>query len=156
MCNKLVVANWKMHGRLATNSGLLDAIRSGVSAQTGAARGVASRVVLCVPYPYLAQTRQSLEDSSVAWGAQNISEHDQGAWTGEVSGSMLADFGCRYVLVGHSERRAFFAETDAIIAAKFAAAQRAGLIPILCVGETLAEREAGVTHDVITRQLDAV
>jgi triosephosphate isomerase len=137
-----------MHGCLATNSGLLNTIRSGALAQTG--------VALCVPYPYLFQARQLLEGSPVAWGAQDVAEHDQGAWTGEVSGSMLADFGCRYVLVGHSERRSFFAETDVIVAAKFAAAQRAGLIPILCVGETLVEREAGVTHDVITRQLDAV
>jgi triosephosphate isomerase len=148
MRNKLVVGNWKMHGCLATNSGLLNTIRSGALAQTG--------VALCVPYPYLSQARQLLEGSPVAWGAQDVAEHDQGAWTGEVSGSMLADFGCRYVLVGHSERRSFFAETDVIVAAKFAAAQRAGLIPILCVGETLVEREAGVTHDVITRQLDAV
>ena len=139
MRNKLVVGNWKMHGRLATNFGLLDTIRSGVLAQAG--------VALCVPYPYLSQARQLLEGSPVAWGAQDISEHDQGAWTGEVCGSMLTDFGCRYVLVGHSERRSFFAETDAIVAAKFAAAQQAGLIPVLCVGETLLEREAGVTHE---------
>ncbi|MDO8314614.1 MAG: triose-phosphate isomerase [Rugosibacter sp.] len=156
MRNKLVVGNWKMHGRLATNPGLLDAIRSGISTQTAKSSGAVTEAALCLPYPYLAQARQSLEGSSMAWGAQDVSEHDQGAWTGEVSGSMLDDFGCRYVLVGHSERRSFFAETDAIVAAKFAAAQRAGLIPILCVGETLVEREAGVTHDVITRQLDAV
>ncbi len=148
MRNKLVVGNWKMHGCLATNSGLLDDIRSGALAK--------AEVALCVPYPYLSQARQSLEGSPVAWGAQDVSEHDQGAWTGEVSGGMLADFGCRYVLVGHSERRSFFAETDVIVAAKFAAAQRAGLIPILCVGETLVEREAGITHDVIIRQLEAV
>lgn len=148
MRNKLVVGNWKMHGCLATNSGLLDDIRSGALAK--------AEIALCVPYPYLSQARQSLEGSPVAWGAQDVSEHDQGAWTGEVSGSMLADFGCRYVLVGHSERRSFFAETGVIVAAKFAAAQRAGLIPILCVGETLVEREAGITHEVITRQLDAV
>lgn len=148
MRNKLVVGNWKMHGCLATNSGLLNDIRSGALAQT--------EVALCVPYPYLSQARQLLEGSPVAWGAQDISEHDQGAWTGEVCGSMLTDFDCRYVLVGHSERRSFLAETDAIVAAKFAAAQRAGLIPILCVGETLVEREAGITYDVITRQLDTV
>lgn len=149
MRKKLVVGNWKMHGSLATNSGLLDAIRSGpLAPQAG--------VALCVPYPYLTQARQLLEGSPVAWGAQDVSEHDQGAWTGEVSGNMLIDFGCRYVLVGHSERRSFFAETDAIVAAKFAAAQRVGLIPILCVGETLVERGSGVTHEVIARQLDAV
>lgn len=148
MRTKIVVGNWKMHGSLSTNLALLNAIRAGVTGR--------ANVALCVPYPYLAQARMVLEGSSVAWGAQDVAEHDQGAWTGEVSGGMLADFGCRYVLVGHSERRSFFAETDTIVAAKFAAAQRAGLIPVLCVGETLAEREAGVAHDVITRQLDAV
>jgi len=137
-----------MHGSLATNLDLLQAVRAGVTGRAD--------IGLCVPYPYLAQARAVLEGSAVAWGAQDISEHDQGAWTGEVSGGMLADFACRYVLVGHSERRSFFGETDAVVAAKFAAALRAGLTPILCVGETLAEREAGITGEVVTRQLDEV
>lgn len=136
-----------MHGSLAANQGLLHAVRDGV-------RGVAE-VALCVPYPYLAQARAALDGSGVAWGAQDVSEHAQGAWTGEVSGAMLADFGCRYVLVGHSERRSFFGDTDAVVAAKFAAAQKAGLTPVLCVGESLAEREAGITGEVVTRQIDA-
>ena len=93
---------------------------------------------------------------ALAWGAQNLSEHAQGAYTGEVSAAMLAEFGCRYVLVGHSERRQLYGETDAQVAAKFAAAQGAGLTPILCVGETLAERDAGRTEEVVARQLDAV
>lgn len=148
MRTKLVAGNWKMHGSLAANLGLLHAVRDG--AKDGA------DVALCVPYPYLAQAQSVLNGSHVAWGAQDVSEHAQGAWTGEVSAAMLADFSCRYVLVGHSERRSFFGDTDSVVAAKFAAAQKAGLVPILCVGESLAEREAGVTGDVVTRQIDAV
>ena len=137
-----------MHGSLATNEGLLHAVRDGA--------GGKAEVAVCVPYPYLAQARAVLEGSGVAWGAQDVSEHAQGAWTGEVSGAMLADFGCRYVLVGHSERRSFFGDTDVVVAAKFAAALAAGLTPVLCVGESLAEREAGITGEVVTRQIDAV
>ena len=137
-----------MHGSLAANLGLLQSVRDGA---TGSAE-----VAVCVPYPYLAQAQAVLAGSRVAWGAQDVSEHAQGAWTGEVSGTMLTDFACRYVLVGHSERRSFFGDTDAVVAAKFAAAQKVGLIPVLCVGESLAEREAGVTGQVVTRQLDAV
>lgn len=145
---KLVAGNWKMHGSLATNLGLLQAVREG-------AKG-AAEIAVCVPYPYLAQARSVLDGSAVAWGAQDVSEHVQGAFTGEVSGPMLADFGCRYALVGHSERRSFYGDTDGVVAAKFAAALKSGLIPVLCVGESLAEREAGVTGDVVTRQIDAV
>ena len=148
MRTKLVAGNWKMHGSLATNLGLLNAVRDG-------AKGRAETAV-CVPYPYLAQAQVALDGCSVAWGAQDVSEHAQGAWTGEVSAAMLADFGCRYVLVGHSERRSFFGDTDAVVAAKFAAALKVGLIPVLCVGESLAEREAGITGEVVTRQIDAV
>jgi triosephosphate isomerase (TIM) len=148
MRRKLVAGNWKMHGSLAANAALLQAVRDG-------ARGGAEAAV-CVPYPYLAQARSVLEGSSVAWGAQDVSEHVQGAWTGEVSAGMLLDFGCRYVLVGHSERRSFFGDTDLVVAAKFAAALAAGLVPVLCVGESLEEREAGITGQVVTRQIDAV
>lgn len=145
---KLVAGNWKMHGSLASNLGLLHAVREG-------ANGTAE-IAVCVPYPYLAQARSVLDGSNVAWGAQDVSEHGQGAYTGEVSGSMLADFGCRYALVGHSERRSFYGDSDNVVAAKFVAAQKAGLIPVLCVGESLAEREAGITGTVVTRQIDAV
>lgn len=148
MRTKLVAGNWKMHGSLATNLELLQSVRNGVSGQ--------AEVAVCVPYPYLAQARAVLEGSSVAWGAQDVSEHAQGAWTGEVSAAMLVDFACRYVLVGHSERRSFFGDTDAVVAAKFAAAHKAGLTPVLCVGESLAERESGITGEVVTRQIDAV
>lgn len=148
MRTKLVAGNWKMHGSLAANIGLLQAVREG-------AQGTAN-IAVCVPYPYLAQAKALLDGCRVAWGAQDVSEHAQGAYTGEVSAGMLADFGCRYVLVGHSERRSFYGDTDVVVAAKFCAAQKSGLVPVLCVGETLDEREAGVTGAVVTRQLDAV
>ena len=112
--------------------------------------------VVCAPFPYLSQVSALLAGGSIGWGGQTCSEHGQGAYTGEVSAVMLADLGCTYVLVGHSERRALFGETDAVVAAKFQAAQGAGLTPILCVGETLGERERGVTDQVVVRQLDAV
>jgi triosephosphate isomerase len=146
---KLVAGNWKMHGSLAANLSLLEAVRGGVT-------GLKGQFAICVPYPYLAQAQSVLAGSPVAWGAQDVSEHAQGAYTGEVSASMLNDFGCRYVIVGHSERRSFYGDTDAVVAAKFDAALRAGLVPILCVGETLDEREANITAQVVTRQLDAV
>ena len=149
MRKPFVAGNWKMHGSLASNLGLFDAVRSGAGA------GKAD-MALCVPYPYLAQARSVLGGSTVAWGAQDVSEHASGAYTGEVSASMLADFGCTYVIVGHSERRSFYGDTDAVVAAKFGAALKSGLTPILCVGETLAEREADITASVVTRQLNAV
>lgn len=149
MRQKLVAGNWKMQGSLAANQGLLAAVRAG-------ATGVKAQIAICVPFPYLAQARSVLEGSAVAWGAQDVSEHEQGAYTGEVSAAMLKDFGCRFVIVGHSERRAMYGDTDSVVAAKFAAALKAGLTPILCVGESLAEREANVTGEVVTRQLDAV
>jgi triosephosphate isomerase len=144
---RLVAGNWKMHGSLAANRALLDAIVTGV-------KGVECAV--CVPFPYLVQVAERLQGTHIGWGAQNLSEHASGAHTGEVSAAMLAEFSCRYVLVGHSERRQIYGETDAQAAAKFAAAQGAGIKPIFCVGETLAERDAGRTEAVVARQLDAV
>jgi len=149
MRKKLVAGNWKMHGSLAVNAGLLDAVRGG-------AANLAAEVAVCVPYPYLHQARAALDGSLIAWGAQDVSEHAQGAYTGEVSAGMLADFGCRYVIVGHSERRTYYGDTDALVAAKYEAVLAAGMTPILCVGETLEEREKNVTADVVARQLDAV
>lgn len=128
---------------------LLERIKQGAS-------GLACDVAVCPPYPYLGQVQALLLGSGVAWGGQSVSEHAVGAFTGEVSANMLVDFGCLYVLVGHSERRALYGETDVVVAAKFEAAQRAGLVPVLCVGETLAEREAGETEAVVARQLSAV
>jgi len=147
---RLVAGNWKMHGSLAANARLLEAFKAGVAQAEGLGYAV------CAPYPYLAQVSQALSGSRIAWGAQNVSEHDSGAYTGEVSGAMLKEFGCRFVIVGHSERRGLYAEDDARVAAKFLAARRAGLTPILCVGETLEQRDRGETQDVVGRQLDAV
>jgi triosephosphate isomerase len=139
-----------MHGSRASNDALLDALLAGLR------EAAAAEVVLCPPYPYLEQVGRRLAGTALALGAQNTSEHAQGAFTGEVSAAMLKDAGCRYVIVGHSERRQVYQETDAQVAAKFAAAQAAGLTPILCVGETLEEREAGRTEEVVARQLAAV
>ncbi len=148
----LVAGNWKMHGSRAANASLLDALLAGLA--TPAAQG--TECAVCVPFPYLEQVAARLAGSTVSWGAQNVSAHPAGAFTGEVSGAMLAEFGCRYVIVGHSERRQLFGETDAQVAAKFGAAQLSGLVPILCVGETLEAREAGQTEAVVARQVDAV
>jgi len=149
MRSKLVAGNWKMHGSLAGNLSLLTAVRQGAS-------DVGAEVAVCVPFPYLEQARSVLSGSKVGWGAQDVSQHAQGAYTGEVSAAMLVDFGCRYVIVGHSERRSYHGESDELVAAKTEAALAAGLTPIVCVGETLEEREANVTDAVVTRQLDAV
>ncbi len=150
MRGKLVVGNWKMNGGLRQNDALLAALRSGWAAPTG--RGLA----VCVPYPYLWQAQAALTGSAIAWGAQDVSDQAAGACTGEVSAAMVAEFGCSYVLVGHSERRARCAESDALVADKAAAALGAGLTPVVCVGETLAEREAGSTGAAVGRQFDAV
>ncbi len=145
---KLVVGNWKMHGSRAANAELL--------AQLLAARPFGSDVAVCTPFVYLADTAIALAASDVRWGAQDVSAHAQGAYTGEVSAAMLQELGCRYVLVGHSERRAYHAESDALVAAKAQAALGRGVTPIVCVGETLAEREAGQTAEVVKRQLSVV
>lgn len=150
MRRKLVVGNWKMHGNLARNKALLEAVLAGVKDLRGADYGV------CVPYPYLAQAQCLLLGSNIAWGAQNLSQHEQGAFTGAVAPGMLADFGCRYVIIGHSERRALFHESNEIAAAKFDAAIKFGMTPIFCVGETLQERENGVTEQVVAKQLEVV
>jgi triosephosphate isomerase (TIM) len=144
---QLVAANWKMHGSLVVNKSLLSALNNVRSAKECA---------VCAPFPYLAQLQEELRGSAIASGAQNLSEFSKGAYTGEVSGAMLKEFGCTYVIVGHSERRTLYGEHDALVGRKFVAAQHAGLVPILCVGETLEEREAGSTEKVVARQLEAV
>jgi triosephosphate isomerase (TIM) len=146
---RLVAGNWKMHGSRETIRALLDEI----VAATGEA---GAQCAVCPPFPYLAQVAEHLRGTKVAWGAQNVSEHASGAYTGEVAASMLKEFGCRYVIVGHSERRQLYGESDAQVGAKYKAARAAGLTPIVCVGETLAEREAGRTEEVVGRQLAAV
>ncbi len=150
MRRKLVVGNWKMNGGLAANAALLSALVAGWKPAAG------RELAVCVPYPYLPQVREALAATPIAWGAQDVNEHDAGAFTGEVSAPMLAEFGCRYAIVGHSERRQYFGDTDAVVAAKARAALNAGIAPIACVGETLDERERRVTESVVLRQLDAV
>ncbi len=139
-----------MHGSLAANRQLLGALKASLAAKEGTGYAV------CAPFPYLAQMSVELQGSAVAWGAQTLSEHDAGAYTGEVSGAMIREFGCHYVIVGHSERRTLYGETDAQVAAKLGAALRHGLTPIVCIGESLAERDRGATESVLKRQLDAV
>jgi len=148
MRRKLVVGNWKMHGSHKANAELLDGII--------AERPFSAEVAVCVPFPYLSETAVALTNHDIAWGAQDCSAHAQGAYTGEVSAAMLAEFGCRYVIVGHSERRAYHGESDQLVADKAQAALDQHLVPIVCVGETLAEREAGQTDAVVKRQLSAV
>jgi triosephosphate isomerase len=150
MRGKLIVGNWKMNGGLAANATLLGDL-------AGQWQGAPDRqLAVCVPYPYLVQAQAALQATPIAWGAQDVSEHASGAYTGEVSATMLGDFGCRYAIVGHSERRQYYGDTDAVVAAKAKAALAGKLVPIVCVGELLAEREAGSTDAVVLRQLEAV
>jgi triosephosphate isomerase len=146
----LVAGNWKMQGGLSDNAALLGAVMAGSKALQRA------EVAVCVPYPYLAQVQQLLAGSRVSWGAQNVSQHAKGAYTGEVSAAMLRDFACAYAIVGHSERRALFGEDSDTVALKYQAASDAGLTPILCLGETSQQREAGETERVVEAQLLAV
>jgi triosephosphate isomerase (TIM) len=146
---KLIAGNWKMNGNLAANEALLAGLAQGLSAKP------ACDVAVCVPAPYFAQV-QSLKITAIDLGSQDISAQASGAFTGELSAAMLKDFGARYAIVGHSERRQYHGETDALVADKAKAALAAGITPIVCVGETLAEREAGQTEEVVKRQLAAV
>ena len=149
MSRKLIAGNWKMNGGLAANEALVKAMLADIGAP-------ACDVALCAPAPYLAQLQSLLQGSPIAWGAQDVSAHEQGAYTGEVSVAMLKDVGCRYAIVGHSERRQYHGETDELVAAKAQRALAGGVTPIVCVGETLAQREAGETEAVVKRQLAAV
>ena len=146
---KLIAGNWKMNGSLAANQALLTALVQGLSSKP------ACDVAVCVPAPYLAQV-QSLKVTAIDLGSQDVSAQASGAFTGEVSAAMLKDFGVRYAIVGHSERRQYHGETDVLVADKAKAALAAGITPIVCVGETLAERESGCTDEVVKRQLAAV
>jgi triosephosphate isomerase len=146
---KLVVGNWKMNGSLAGNAALLSDIAAGLGGEN-------ATCAVCVPAPYLQQCRQLLEGGKIGWGAQDVSAHQSGAYTGEVSAPMLADFACGYVIVGHSERRACHGESSELVARKALAALGAGITPIVCVGETLAQREAGQTMEVVGTQLGVV
>ncbi|CAN5484853.1 triose-phosphate isomerase [soil metagenome] len=147
--NKLIAGNWKMNGSLAANEALLKAVQAGMGTAV-------CDVVVCVPSAYLAQVQGLLSGGAVSLGAQDVSAHEQGAYTGEVSAPMLKEFGVRYAIVGHSERRQYHGETDAHVAAKTRVALAHGVTPIVCIGETLAERDAGHTAEVVKRQLAAV
>jgi triosephosphate isomerase len=146
----LIAGNWKMNGSSAANAELVAGIVAGVPTGSGFS------LLVCPPFPYLASVVEQAKGSPVKVGAQTVSEHEKGAFTGEVAPGMLSDLGCDYAIVGHSERRSLYGETSEQIAAKFQAAQAAGITPVLCVGETLEEREAGTTESVIDEQLGAV
>ncbi len=151
MRKPIIAGNWKMHGSQQTVRALLQAIQSGLTGSTGA------EVVVFPPYVFLDQVQRELSASTtIAWGGQNMSAHTQGAFTGEISGGMLREFACRYVLLGHSERRTLFGESNDLVAAKFQVAITAGLSPIVCLGESLAEREKGLTDAVVRGQLEAI
>jgi triosephosphate isomerase len=150
MRKPLVAGNWKLNGSRADNALLVQGIAGAIGPLVGC------DAMVCPPFVYLADVGQLVSGSGILLGAQNVALHDSGAFTGEVSAGMLRDVGCSHVIVGHSERRALFAETDDMVAGKFVAARTAGLEPIFCVGETQQERESGITMDVISRQIQAV
>jgi len=150
MRQPLIAGNWKMNGSRSSNKALLEGIKAGIGEVKSA------EVAVCAPYVYLADVEQELAGTPIVWGAQNLSTEEKGAFTGEIAASMLLDFKCKYVIVGHSERRSLYGEDDDIVTKKFAMAHSAGLKPILCVGETLEEREQGITEEVIARQINAV
>ena len=150
MRRKLVVGNWKMNGRIAQNQVLLQSLINGLKDLRDA------DFVVCVPYPYLAQTQTLLQNTNLQWGAQNLCANESVALTGAVSAFMLADYDCSYVIVGHSERRIQFHETDDTAATRFNAAEKAGLTPIFCMGESKEERESDWTEYVVGRQLDSI
>lgn len=150
MRRPLMAGNWKMNGSIKSIRELLEGIKQEVT-------GIKEvEFAVFPPFVYLGLVQQLLSDTPIRWGAQNLSEHPSGAFTGEISAPMLLDFNCTYVLVGHSERRTLYGETDAVVARKFAAARKAGLNPVLCLGESLEERERGVTEAIVAHQLDAV
>jgi triosephosphate isomerase len=150
MRRPLVAGNWKMNGSRAESGKLLDEIVAGMNQVKNA------EVAVCPPFVLIPLVAEKLTGTEVGWGGQNLDFHGSGAFTGEISGPMLRDMACTYVIVGHSERRSYYGEDDEVVARKYGAAQEHGLIPILCVGETLEERDAGKTEEVVSRQLGAV
>ena len=150
MRKTLIAGNWKMNGSRASIKELLDGLKAGIANVDKA------DVAVCVPYIYIRDVSEQLDGTPIAWGAQNLSTEASGAFTGEISASMILDFKCKYAIVGHSERRSLYGETDELVANKFGVALAAGLTPIFCIGETLEEREKGITEDVVARQIKAV
>ncbi|MGD9256018.1 MAG: triose-phosphate isomerase, partial [Chromatiales bacterium] len=146
----LVAGNWKMNGSRESIRSLLDGVTGGMGDVKNA------EVAVCAPAIYIPLVEELLTGSEVAWGGEDLSVHASGAYTGEIAASMLNDFHCKYVIIGHSERRTYHKESDELVAEKYEAAMQAGLIPIFCIGETLDEREQGITNDVVARQVDAV
>ena len=146
----MIAGNWKMNGSTSSVKELIAGIKAGMASVNKAA------VVVCPPALYIAQVMAAIAGSKIKCGTQNICDQDKGAFTGELAGSMLKDLGCEYAIIGHSERRSLYGESDALIAQRFATARRNGIKPIFCIGETLAEREKGVTNEVCNRQIDAV
>ena len=153
MKQKLIAGNWKMNGGLVANEALVHRVQQGLAQALG---GKHAQIAVCVPAAYLSQVQQLVKGSGIDLGSQDVSAHEQGAYTGEVAAAMLKDFAVRYAIVGHSERRQYHGETDEQVAHKAQRALSAGVTPIVCVGETLAEREAGKTEEVVKRQLAAV
>lgn len=150
MRKPLVAGNWKMNGSIDSVEELLNGIKAGVGNVNNA------EVVVCPPSIFIPQVQSLLQGTAIAWGGQDISTHASGAYTGETAGSMMTGFGCKYVIIGHSERRTYHGESDELVAEKFEVARKEGLIPLFCIGETLEEREQGITEDVVARQIDAV
>ncbi|WP_457676779.1 triose-phosphate isomerase [Thiolapillus sp.] len=150
MRQPLVAGNWKMNGSLASVRELLAGLKAGIGDVKVA------EVAVCPPAVFIPEVQAQLEGTPIAWGGQDLSVHESGAYTGEIAGPMLTDFGCKYVIIGHSERRTYHGETDQLVAEKFTAARKAGLVPLFCIGETQEERESGVTEEVVARQIDAV
>ncbi|HDK38568.1 MAG TPA: triose-phosphate isomerase [Thiolapillus brandeum] len=150
MRQPLVAGNWKMNGTLASVRELLAGLKAGIGEVKVA------EVAVCPPAIFIPEVQNQLTGTAISWGGQDVSVHESGAYTGETAGSMLTDFGCKYVIIGHSERRTYHGETDALVAEKFTAARKAGLVPLFCIGETQEERENGITERVVARQIDAV
>ncbi len=150
MRNILIAGNWKMNGSRASIKELLDGLKAGIDKVTNA------KMAVCAPSIYLADVAEQLAGSAISWGAQDVSTEASGAYTGEISASMIKEFGCKYTIIGHSERRTYHGETDELVAKKFAVVLEAGMTPIFCIGETLEEREKGITEEVVARQVQAV
>lgn len=150
MRDVLIAGNWKMNGSRASIKALLDGLKAGMGNVKKA------KVAVCAPYIYLPDVAEQLAGTVIGWGAQNVSTEASGAFTGEIAASMIKDFDCQYIIVGHSERRTLYGETDAVVAKKFGVVLAAGMTPIFCIGETLAEREKGITEQVVARQIQAV